>query len=58
MERQIPKRYRGLYQRAMNKKSRKAAIRSFCIECVGYVEKEVKDCTDSGCPLFRYRISG
>jgi len=56
--RNVPKKYRGLYIKAMNKTSRKAAIRSFCLECVCYQEKEAINCTDDGCPLWRYREHG
>lgn len=56
--RKIPKKYVPMYEKAMNRKSRKAAIRSFCLECVSYSEQEVKNCTDPACPLFLYRLSG
>lgn len=55
-DREVPKKYRALYKR--RKKSRKAAIRSFCLECVGYVGIEVKLCSDDACPLFKYRLQG
>jgi len=58
MERLIPARYEGLYRRAMAKKSRKAAIRCFCLECCGWVAEEVERCTDTTCPLWRYREKG
>jgi hypothetical protein len=58
MIRSIPKKYLKLYNRAMTGRSRKAAIRSFCIECMGYNEKEIPICTDKGCPLFKYRLRG
>lgn len=51
----MPKRYQKLYDKAMKGKSRKAAIKSFCIECMGYVFEEVIDCIDKGCPLYPYR---
>lgn len=54
----VPKKYRGLYSKAVNKTSRKAAIRSFCLECLCYQEKEVINCTDTNCPLWRYREHG
>ena len=57
-ERDIPRKYRKLYQKAINNNSRKTAIRMFCIECVGYEGKEVPLCTDKGCPLFKYRLKG
>jgi len=55
-KRNIPKKYQSMYKR--RKKSRKAAIRSFCLECVGYSENEVKLCTDEACPLFKWRVHG
>lgn len=56
MIRQIPKKYQKLYNKRLT--SRKAAIRSFCLECVGYSEKEVKLCSDTECPLFKFRLKG
>ena len=56
MEREIPSKYQKLHGRRNT--SRKAAVRSFCLECVGYAESEVKVCTDKDCPLFKWRVSG
>jgi len=56
MTRDIPKKYQPMYNRRT--KSRKAAIRSFCLECVGYSENEVNLCTDNGCPLYKWRVHG
>ncbi len=56
MIRNIPRKYKGLYEKRL--KSRKSSIRSFCLECVGYVPKEVERCSDDGCPLFSWRVSG
>lgn len=42
-------------ERAYAGKSRNAAIRAFCMRCVGYVRSEVRDCTSWGCPLHPYR---
>ena len=39
-------------------KSRKDAIKMFCIECVGNCEgyvRHIKDCSDTGCPLYAWR---
>ena len=55
MMRDVPKRYQAAYSRAMSGKSRKAAMYSFCLECVGYEIREVYLCTDPGCPLYPYR---
>jgi len=52
---QIPGKYRSLYLRAWGGKSRKAATRAFCLECVGYNAAEVGRCTDGACPLYPYR---
>lgn len=52
---QIPKLYRGIYDKAVTGKSRKAAMHAFCLECCGWEIKEVFACTDSGCALYPYR---
>ena len=51
----IPKMYRGIYERAMNGKSRKAAMHAFCLECCCWQIKEVHQCSDCGCPLYPYK---
>ena len=57
MERNIPKKYIKLYNKGI-KTSRKAAIRSFCLECMGYLEQEVILCPDTTCPLYKWRETG
>ena len=52
---QIPKLYRGIYDKAVAGRSRKAAMHAFCLECCGYQIQEVYLCTDLGCPLYPYR---
>jgi hypothetical protein len=52
---QMPRAYRGIYKRAVEGKSRKAAMHAFCAECCGYQIKEVFLCTDLGCPLYPSR---
>jgi len=52
---QIPKLYRGIYDKAVTGSSRKAAMHAFCLECCGWQIKEVFLCTDLGCPLYSYR---
>lgn len=37
-------------------KSRTAAIKLFCRECVGYNTAEVRRCEVHDCPLHRYRM--
>ncbi len=51
----IPSSMRKVYRRAMKGKSRTAGVKAFCQECVGYVTKCVRNCTDTGCPLWPYR---
>ena len=55
IERTIPESAKKIYERAMAGRSRGAAVKAFCQECVGYVRKEVTLCTDKGCPLYHYR---
>jgi hypothetical protein len=52
---QMPRAYRGIYERAVAGKSRKAAMHAFCNECCGWQIKEVFLCIDLGCPLYPYR---
>ena len=54
----MPTKYRGLYRVAWKGKSRKKAIRAFCLECVGYMPSEVRLCTSPDCPLYEYRLEG
>src|SRR5438046_8727594 len=51
--RDVPVLYRGLAKQAV--RSRAAAVKLFCLECVGYVRKDVTECTACQCPLFRHR---
>ena len=52
---QMPKLYRGAYLRAMGGRSRRSAIRAFCLECTGWQRAEVARCMALACPLFSYR---
>lgn len=56
--RDVPSKYQGLYDKAMSGKSRRAAIRIFCLECTGYNFKEVAKCPAIHCPLHPYRLGG
>ena len=51
----VPKLYRGIYDKAVAGKSRKAAMHAFCLECCGWQIKEVFLCTSPQCPLYPYR---
>ncbi len=52
----MPKTYRGIYDRCTIGKSRKAAMQSFCLECMGWQRKEVALCTSLECPLYGFRV--
>lgn len=56
MKRDIPKKFQALYRKALTGKSRRAAIRSFCLECVGYQQAEVDRCPAIACPLHPFRL--
>jgi len=50
-----PETMRRTYLRAVSGKSKPAAIRAFCAECVGWEREEVRRCTAPACPLYPYR---
>ena len=52
---QIPRKYRSLYDRAVRGRSLRACVNAQCLECVGWVSKEVTFCTDRACPLWTVR---
>lgn len=54
----MPKAYRGIYDRAMTGQSKAAAIHSFCLECMGWQREEIRLCTSYPCPLYPYRPYG
>lgn len=51
----VPDQWRPVYNRAMNGKSRAAAIKAHCLMCCGWNRGEVVRCTATGCPLHPYR---
>lgn len=51
----IPKVHRKTYDRAMQGKSHKSAVKAFCLECVSWQKEEVRLCTSLACPLYSYR---
>jgi len=55
---QVPRLHWGLYERMREGKSRKAAVRCFCLECMAWSAKEVERCTARDCPLWRWRVTG
>lgn len=57
----IPPKYKSTYRRAITGDSLRAAVNAQCLECVGFLSEEVRNCSDSGCPLYMvrpYRGSG
>ena len=52
---QIPKIHRATYDTAVKRRGFRAAIKAFCLECVGWQKEEVRKCTALACPLFAYR---
>jgi len=51
----VPKAYRGIYDRAMSGRSLRAAVNSTCLECVQWQRAEVRLCPSYACPLWPYR---
>jgi len=52
---QIPKRCRGIYDKAVKGKSLRAAVDAQCLDCCGYSRNEVSVCTAAECPLWAVR---
>ena len=53
---QMPQSCRATYLKAARgKASPRAAIKAFCLECVGWNRQEVARCTATACPLWTYR---
>jgi len=52
---EAPSAYRKIMERAFSGNSKAAAIKGFCLRCVGYVRAEVKNCSAHSCPLHQYR---
>ena len=51
----MPRQFRKVYDIAMSGRSLRAAVNSQCIQCVGYVFSEIKQCSSPKCPLFPSR---
>ena len=52
---QIPAIHQAVYKSAVEGKSRKNAIKSFCLMCVGFEKEEVRLCTDLACQYYAFR---
>ena len=46
---------KGYLRAAVGTASPRAAIKAYCLECMGYIRAEVTQCTGEACPLFLYR---
>jgi hypothetical protein len=51
----LKRKYPGLWERAYEKKQRAAAVRLFCLECMGDCQAEVSRCSEKSCPLYCFR---
>jgi len=54
----IPDGMRSAYLRAVNTKSKAAAIRAKCQDCTNWQRAEIAHCTVLACPLWGYRPYG
>lgn len=51
----MPRAYKTNYLKATEGKSLRAAVKAQCLECMGWLRKEVRTCADLGCPLYAVR---
>jgi hypothetical protein len=51
----VPEHHQAVVKRAYAGRSRSAAMKAFCLECVGYIKADVRGCTAKACPLYPYR---
>ena len=52
---EMPKVHKANYDKAVSGRSKKAATKAFCLECVQWHKDEVRLCTSLACPLYPYR---
>lgn len=53
---EVPVKYRKLYDKAMAGHNRTAALKLNCLQCVGWLKEEVRNCTSrNDCFLWLYR---
>lgn len=57
MNADVPIKYRPLFTRieVPEAKSKAEAIKAFCLRCVGYKFKGVRNCSSTNCPLYQVR---
>jgi hypothetical protein len=58
MTKNVTNKLQKLYNKAITGRNQAAAIKFFCLDCMGGDSQEVKDCTDFDCSLYLYRITG
>lgn len=51
----MPKVYRGIYDKAVAGRSLRSAVNSFCLECTMWQREEVRLCTSFACQFYPYR---
>lgn len=53
----VPIKYQPLFPRVAsgNPRSKAEAIKAFCLQCVGFRYKGVRQCTSNTCPLHQVR---
>ena len=51
----VPGLYQKTFERAYAGTSRSAGIKAFCLDCVGFVRRDITDCTAKACPRYPYR---
>ncbi|MHB9071853.1 MAG: hypothetical protein ACYC54_15945 [Sedimentisphaerales bacterium] len=51
----MPEHYRNNYKKAVTGRNRAAAVKAFCLECMGWQRTEIKNCDCVACPLYSYR---
>jgi len=58
---QYPKKYRRIYDKAIEGRSLRACVNAQCLDCCAGQSREIARCTDLACPLYAvrpYRDSG
>jgi hypothetical protein len=51
----LPISVRGVFERALNGKSKAAAIKAKCLDCCCFNKEEIGGCRIKTCPLWSYR---
>ncbi len=52
---EIPKKYRRIYKKAVESRSKSAAVKALCLECVCWQKNEIINCSCLTCPLYGVR---